>query len=759
MPGRSRARAILAVALGAIVVASLDAQFLTAWRSAGRRVGIGIEERAGGVAVTSVEAGSPAARGGLRAGELLHSLDGGTVGKSSDYDPVARRFRRGRPVSVAVTRDGRPLALTLVPGMAMPWLDLFSGSAVVVAYLGLALLTLYQRQPDLRARLLFMFSAAVALEMALPTNVPVVGNLALGTASTALSFLLNGAQIGLELHLASVIPDPASWLVSRRWLAPLYYTGGMVIGGVVCVAYVADVLGRQVLPWSYDQVNAAYDVVGFPLWAVAVSGILLYRAATHPEPVGRQQALLVLAGELPWAAYSFASAGMQVAGVAMPAWADFLQQPILLCYPAAVFVAIFRYRLFDLEVVVRRSIIYAALTGTLLLVFYAAVGAGGALVSQWVEGSVSVIAVSAATLLLGLLFSPLRHALQRLIDRRFFPERYAQRQRLIALAGQLPSYGKLPLMGRHLVGQLCEIFAASSTTLLVADPKSGLLVTVASTNVNPERDFDQSFLIAADDPGVQALRRGRRPVPASQLSGRSASLAQRLRAFGAALVVPVPSQDALIGIILLGGKPGGVAFPAEEIELLSLLAHHVGTVLENARLFESATTDGLTGLLRRETVLAQLERELQRALRYRRPLTVGMTDLDRFKEINDRHGHLVGDALLKLVARALSAGLRGTDSVGRYGGDEFLVVLPETDLGGAVVVAEKIRAAVDGIVLHLEDGGTVGASVSIGLAALEQVAADGEPTPETIVAAADRNLLRAKAGGRNRIEPGSPSNV
>src|SRR5262249_52648917 len=186
--------------------------------------------------------------------------------------------------------------------------------------------------------------------------------------------------------------------------------------------------------------------------------------------------------------------------------------------------AIFRYNLFDIELVVRRSLIYTTLSGTLILVFYAALGAGGALFSSLVRGGESVWTVAAATLLLGLLFAPLRRALHRLIDRRFFPERLALRRRLIALAGELPALGKLPRLGQHLVARLCEIFAARGATLFLAAPETGLLSGLATIGASggssgsagttePERELP---LLPLTDPAIHHLERAGKPLPAAQ---------------------------------------------------------------------------------------------------------------------------------------------------------------------------------------------------------------------------------------------------
>ncbi len=743
----SRPQRALAIGGALAVLLLLNLQFLEARRSAGRRVGIAIDEAPAGVAVTEVASGSPAAAAGIRAGDVVQAIGASALQRYADYDAAAHGFVRGQTVVYHLIRSGRQLTVEVTPGMPVPWLPHLAMAVVVLGYLALALLTLAQAQRDLRGTLLFLFALAVALELALPSGS--VGDPGLARLADTAFFLVSGLEIGLELHLVSLIPERHDWLAGRRWLVPLFYAVGLAIGAILAATDVAESYGVGWLPWRYEQALLVFNVAVMPAWALAVTGLLAYQVAHCPAPLGRQQASLVLVADIPWAALTIISAVTQSLTGSSPSWFDLVEPPVLLAFPVVVFIAIFRYHLFDIELVVRRGMVYLALTGTLVLVFYASVGAGSALLSQWVGGGVSVLVVSATTLLVGLLFSPLHRALQRGISRRIFPERDAQRQRLVKLAAELPAFGKVPLMGKHLVAQLREIFAARSATVLVAEPEGGVLVTVASSSVSPDRDFDHSFLLSPDDPGVVYLSRAGRPLPAQQVGSRSASMAQRLAFFDAELVVPVMTHDTLIGVILLGEKAGGATYLGEETELIGLLSHHVASVFENARLFESATTDNLTGLLRRETVLAHLDRELQRAIRYARPLAVAMADLDHFKEINDRYGHLAGDAVLKRVAQAITSGLRSADLVGRYGGEEFLFVLPESDEEGALVVAEKIRCAVADIQLRLDGKTVLSVTVSIGLSSLTQLG--GAATAEALIAAADRKLLEAKTAGRDQI--------
>jgi diguanylate cyclase (GGDEF)-like protein len=735
------------------VVAMLGVQLRLGRETAARRVGIVIKQDKNGFEVSEVVAGLPAAAAGIRVGDRLLAVNGAPQVGEQDYDHAAGHFTPGRRVEFRVQRGSQVLSLSVRPGGPFAWGDYLLGAICTLCFLGVGLLALVQRSEDLRARLLALFSFAVAAELALPGDL--IGFAGLGLLTTAVFYGLTGFQIGVELHLASVIPARQGWIERHGWVVPAYYVVGGVCGASAVVALVAEqVIGGSKLPWSFSQAEGFVNDICLPLWALAVLFLLGRQALRYPEPQGRQQAGLVLFGALPWAGLVFATTALSVAGIERPDWVDSLWSPLLLFYPVAVFIAIYRYQLFDLELIVRRSLVYTSLTGALILGFYAALGAGGALVSALVGGgSRSVWLIAGATLVLGMLFAPLRSFLQRLIDRMFFPERFALRERLIALAGELAAQGKLPAMGKHLVNQLCEIFAIHAAALLIADPKSGLLLALASSSVDPERDFDQSFLLSPDDPGVVWLRRMRRPAGLPQLQARSSSLAQRMQVFQATLGIPLLLHDRLTGLLLTGEKTSGQPYPAEEIELLNLFSHQVATVLENARLFESATYEGLTGLLRREGILAEFDRELERARRYRRPLTVGMADLDHFKQINDVHGHLLGDAILKRVAQALSAGLRASDRVGRYGGEEFLFLLPETSLDGAVVVAEKVRELVERVRVVADDGTMVHVTVSIGLASIADLPHEEKATAERLISLADRNLFRAKQLGRNRIEP------
>lgn len=182
---------------------------------------------------------------------------------------------------------------------------------------------------------------------------------------------------------------------------------------------------------------------------------------------------------------------------------------------------------------------------------------------------------------------------------------------------------------------------------------------------------------------------------------------------------------------------------------LELVARELGILVKNIFLLEEtrrlANNDGLTGLPNRRRAAERLEIEVSRSRRYRNPMAIALCDIDHFKSVNDKYGHNMGDEVLGHVARALAASLRQVDMVGRWGGEEFLVVLPETDLAGARTVGERLRKAVESLPSFPD--GPPSVTCSVGLAVF-----DGDANTASFVDRADQALYRAKRSGRNRCE-------
>lgn len=232
------------------------------------------------------------------------------------------------------------------------------------------------------------------------------------------------------------------------------------------------------------------------------------------------------------------------------------------------------------------------------------------------------------------------------------------------------------------------------------------------------------------------------------------------------------SQSIVAVPMILHGKVAGMisaqsykanAYTRDDQYLLELLASHAAIAIENSRLFatvqELADTDPLTGCFNRRKFFELAEREFNRAKRYDQPLSVILMDIDEFKRFNDRFGHRVGDMVLRLVASQCRASLREVDIFGRLGGEEFVVILPETDDKQALIVAKRLCKVIESARLEEQDGlfemetgkkydgEALSVTISVGVATCDESCT----SIETLMDHADRAMYSVKYGGRNRI--------
>lgn len=210
---------------------------------------------------------------------------------------------------------------------------------------------------------------------------------------------------------------------------------------------------------------------------------------------------------------------------------------------------------------------------------------------------------------------------------------------------------------------------------------------------------------------------------------------------GAMTVTSITASDQIQATIFL-------------VATITIMLISLGLVLmtkerADARNLSLALEDELTGLGNRRAILEQLAHHLAQARRSSRPLAVMVLDVDHFKRINDQHGHLSGDKALRDIAACLKERLRAQDILGRWGGEEFIIVLPDTEEAGAIQLAEQLRVAVERTRFSALDGQAFALTVSIGVHAL-RTGYDDER--DDMIGAADRALYRAKDKGRNRVE-------
>jgi len=217
---------------------------------------------------------------------------------------------------------------------------------------------------------------------------------------------------------------------------------------------------------------------------------------------------------------------------------------------------------------------------------------------------------------------------------------------------------------------------------------------------------------------------------------------------GSWLGTPISIADRPSGILAIAREESG-AFPSEDEEVLRILADYASSAIANIRTFQEveslSVTDELTRIYNYRFLKAALQREVERAARYGQVFSILMIDVDHLKQFNEVNGHLSGSDLLRRLALILSESSRAIDLVAKYGGDEFLIILPQTNTDGAMIMGERICQAVAATEFPFTTAGDI--TVSAGVASFPQHGA----SMEALLAAADESLFAAKHAGRNCV--------
>lgn len=282
---------------------------------------------------------------------------------------------------------------------------------------------------------------------------------------------------------------------------------------------------------------------------------------------------------------------------------------------------------------------------------------------------------------------------------------------------------------------LAELFSADAVAIYSL--VDGLPELTAQRG--PEADFDELVAVCGAD-GRNLLGR---PADPSLLLGATVNGGRHQ------FTLVLPGSEGMDGVLAVQRPADLGPFDPDALPLLSAIAGHLATALSNARLVAEmrrlAAFDDLTGLAGRRHFATELERELDRARRELRPLSVLMIDADHFKAVNDVYGHAAGDAVLIALADSLKHCTRSLDVVGRLGGEELGVLLPGADAQIALMVAGRLRAAIEKLRVPWR-GDVVRVTVSIGVATW-----DASLTGAALLDRADQALYRAKSTGRNRV--------
>lgn len=300
--------------------------------------------------------------------------------------------------------------------------------------------------------------------------------------------------------------------------------------------------------------------------------------------------------------------------------------------------------------------------------------------------------------------------------------------------------------------QAADLVKAERGSLLLFDETANSLTMTASRGIRAS--ISEVGPIAIDEGIAGSVLREGRPLLASMDDLGRTSLPERGYKTKSFISYPISIGSRRFGVLNLADKIGGGAYDANDLSVIELVAPQIALAIERAAWQQRANqfqvmsiTDPLTGLHNRRYLEARLTEELSRSKRYDYPLSFMMIDIDDFKLYNDQNGHQAGDRALEITAQCLRSALRKVDVASRYGGEEFSILLPQTTLQEAGVIADRIRRKINSTRFEHGKSQPLGAvTVSIGLSAFSPAL----DSAEAIVRAADRALYHAKRHGKNR---------
>ena len=354
----------------------------------------------------------------------------------------------------------------------------------------------------------------------------------------------------------------------------------------------------------------------------------------------------------------------------------------------------------------------------------------------------------ATYLLLHYVFSRLRRTSHQLA------QRVRDLETLGATARTLASALELEELVETVARETCRAIPAAEAVALVHRGSERDTEQLVVDSYDRDGDHFARFTIGRGTGAAGRVIKTKAPLLIADLATSDVAVGGQEGAEGVRswLGVPIYMAGGVEGVLAIQSRQSA-AFGESEQRLLESIGHQVAAALQNAHLYQMAMVDGLTGLFMRRYFDARIDEEIERSKRYGTPFSVVMIDIDDFKLLNDTHGHLVGDRVLRAIAAIVRGQMRGVDTAARYGGEELSLILPRTEMVHAYNQAERIRSAIADHRVAVDPGAgasqVISVTASFGISAYPE---SGANTAEELVRRADTALYRAKKTGKNRVE-------
>jgi len=585
--------------------------------------------------------------------------------------------------------------------------------------------------------LIFLTASAVWSFVSLAANLPMPFEEAVRWAKLVPLFVVV-SLFAHSIFIASFVNKSTGWIVKLG----VILTGG--IAALIFMGYIPErfvLLENGIIYRDYGSSLILLSIASLAFMSISVVLLIKsFRVANDPERRNRIAYMLagvgcIVAFGLIWRVFPVTTYAVDHIGN--------------MCNVLVITYAIVKHQLLDIKLVIRKGIVFTGISIFVTASFLVLVIGVQRLIGNW-STSGSIVVTLGMVILFSRVFNPLRLKLEKLAEKLFYGQTYDYRLMLRNFAHTMSNVIDLQELADAMLTLMTNALRTRQASLVF--PSNGYFTAqfaqrlVKGEPVIPIR-------IRSDSPIISWLEEEDRPlsVEAIEISPEFKGVWQEdrdnIKAAQVELLCPIKRKKKLTAILVISKKHKHGFYDKDDIDMIMTLASEAAVAIENAELYarakERANTDELTGLFNHRYFHLRLQEEINRASRFGEIFSLLFLDLDLFKNYNDIRGHLAGDEILKEIGKQLSESIRDTDICFRYGGDEFALILPQTQLSAARKVGERIRRKIES---KMDLQGIL-MTCSLGLASWPT---DGV-MKEELVQAADAALYYAKQTGKNRI--------
>jgi diguanylate cyclase (GGDEF)-like protein len=489
--------------------------------------------------------------------------------------------------------------------------------------------------------------------------------------------------------------------------------------------------------YAINAVLIVNDVI-----AVAVLFFILNLLKNSAEPEERNRTAYLMAGGIIMVAAGVLKYFVRDLPVAVNQ-IGFTLNVVIIAY------TLMKYRLLDIQVLVRKWMVYTGVTVCMTLAYLTLLLVLSNLL-RLLPPQLGIPSTVGLVILFAYLFNWIKTALDKTADRLFYGSRYINRQLLLSFAGKVSNFINIKEIANELMKPLAKAVRARQVGLLL--PHGDFYSTKFIARLT-EAEQISPIMLSQTSPIITWLEQSGAPLSLEGLEQepRFKELTDKDReaigSFQLEILCPIISKGRLVAVLALSKKQVRGHYTRDDIDLVTTLAKESAVAIENAQIYEKAKEqadmDGLTGLHNHRDFQDCYNREIEHCAVSGDDFSLLFIDIDFFKTYNDIYGHAMGDEILKEVGRIIKASIRETDIGGRYGGDEFAIILKQTTGADARIVGERIRGKIEACMT--DKGITLTCSIGIASWRVDGVARDA------IIQAADKAVYAAKQAGRNRV--------